>query len=67
MLAVLSVPYVANTKNITGVVSFVAAGIAVLIFQKIGKNPKYKTINEFSLPIALIIGMAAAIIQVNLV
>ena len=67
MLAVLSVPYVANTKNITGVVSFVAAGIAVLIFQKIGKNPKYKTINELSLPIALIIGMAAAIIQVNLV
>lgn len=66
MLAVLSVPYVANVKNITGIVSFLAAGIAVLIFQKLGKNPKYKIINEFSLPIALIVGMAAAIIQTNL-
>ncbi|NLY44847.1 MAG: DUF5058 family protein [Tissierella sp.] len=67
MLAVLSVPYVANTKNITGIVSFASAGIAAIIFQKIGKNPKYKVINEFSLPIALIVGMAASIIQVNLV
>ncbi len=67
MLAVLSVPYVANTKNITGIVSFASAGIAAIIFQKIGKNPKYKVINEFSLPIALIIGMAASIIQVNLI
>lgn len=66
MLAVLSVPHVANTKKISGIVSFVAAGIAVMIFQKIGKNPKFKVINEFSLPIALIVGMAAAIIQVNL-
>lgn len=67
MLAVLSVPYVANTKNITGIVAFFSAGIAVLIFQKVGKNPKFKVVNEFSLPIALIVGMAAAIAQVNLI
>lgn len=65
MLAVLSAPYVGNTKNITGIVTFLTAGISVLILQKIGKNPKLKIINEFSLPIALIIGMAAAIIQFN--
>lgn len=66
MLAVLSVPYIGNVKNITGIVTFLTAGIAVLILQRIGKNPKLKIINEFSLPIALIVGMAAAIIQVNL-
>lgn len=65
MLAVLSVPYIGNTKNLTGIVTFLTAGISVLILQKIGKNTKLKIINEFSLPIALIVGMAAAIIQVN--
>lgn len=66
MLAVLSVPYIGNIENVTGIVTFLTAGIAVLVLQRIGKNPKLKIINEFSLPIALIVGMAAAIIQVNL-
>lgn len=65
MLITLSVPYVANVKNTNAMLSFFVAGIAVLVCEKISKATNIKIINEFSLPIALIIGMAAAIIKAN--
>lgn len=66
MLSTLSVPYVANVKNVTSIISFAVAGFSVILLNKISKLTKVKVISEFSLPIALIIGMAAAIVKVNI-
>ena len=66
MLVTLSVPYVANVKNTNAILSFFVAGLAVLVCEKISKATKIKIINDFSLPIALIIGMAAVILKTSL-
>lgn len=65
MLATLSAPYVANLQNIRAVLSFLTAGIAVLLLNKIAKETKVRIISEFSLPVAMIVGMAIAIIHSN--
>ena len=62
LLATLSAPYIANTNNPTAIISFVSAALSVLGLNKISKSTNVKIISEFSLPVALIIGMVAAII-----
>lgn len=61
MLSVLSVPHAANTAKPIGIVSFISAAAAALMCSKIAKATNIRAINEFSLPISLIIGMAVAI------
>lgn len=61
MLSVLSVPHAANTAKPIGIVSFISAAAAALLCSKIAKATTIRAINEFSLPISLIIGMAVAI------
>ena len=66
MLATISMPYVGNTKNMTSIVSFLVAGCSVILLNQIAKATKVKSMSEFSLPIALIIGMAAAVVYTNI-
>ncbi|MCZ0717376.1 DUF5058 family protein [Aerococcus kribbianus] len=65
MLATLSTPYAANINNVQSIVAFVTAGITVLILDKIAEVTEKSLISDFSLPVALIVGMAAVIIQTN--
>lgn len=62
MLSLISMPYAANVANPTGIVSFVVAASAALLCNRVSAALKVRAISEFSLPISLLIGMAAAII-----
>lgn len=66
MLAVLSIPYIANTAKPTAMVTFLVSGLAVLAAEQLSKTTKISLIKDFSLPIALIVGMGAAILFSNL-
>jgi len=62
----LSVPYVANVNNIEAIVAFVSAGVAVLILNKVAEVTKWRPLSDFSLPIAMITGMASVFFYVNI-
>lgn len=66
LLITLSVPYVANVQNIEAILAFVSAGIVVVVLNKVAEVTKWRSLSDFSLPIALIAGMAAVILYVNL-
>jgi hypothetical protein len=66
MLALMSAPYITNIKNPSAIVSFISAAIAVLACGKIARAINVKAIDEFSLPISLIVGMAAAVVYTNI-
>jgi len=66
MLSLLAAPHLTNFGgNPAGIVAFIAAAIAVVICGQIAKVTKIKAIGEFSLPISLLVGMAAAIVFSN--
>lgn len=67
MLSLMSAPYLTNFKNMTAIVSFVTAAIAVLICGKVARATNIRSIDDFSLPISLIVGMAAAVVYTNLI
>jgi hypothetical protein len=66
MLALMSAPYITSFKNLTAIVSFITAAIAVLICRHIAISTKISAIDEFSLPISLIAGMSAAVIYTQI-
>ena len=66
MLSLMSSPYITNFKNVTAIVSFLSASVAVLICGKAARATKISAIDEFSLPISLIVGMAAAVVYSNI-
>lgn len=66
LLITLSVPYVANVNNIEAIVAFVSAGVAVLILNKVAEVTKWRPLSDFSLPIAMITGMASVVFYVNI-
>lgn len=66
MLSLMSAPYITNLKNVTAIVSFIAAAICVLACEQIYKATKFRAVSEFSLPISLIVGMASAVVHTNL-
>ena len=58
LFCVLSTPHITNSSNPVGIISFVAAGAAAALFNKIAaKKPKLK---EYSFSISLIVGMVVA-------
>jgi hypothetical protein len=65
MLALMSSPYITNTGNVTSIVSFMTAAVAVLACGRAAAATKIRAIDEFSLPISLIAGMAAAVVWTN--
>lgn len=67
MLAVISTPYVLNTSNFEGAVAFVAAGVTVLICNKLADVFDQKLLSDFSFTIGLLVGMGAVIIYANAV
>lgn len=66
MILTLSAPYVVNFKNHSSIVAFLAAGATTLICNKLSKILNKPIISDFSMPIALLVGMAAVIVKVNL-
>lgn len=66
MLSVLSIPHAANTSKPVGIISFIAAAASALLCGKIAKASNISAINEFSLPISLIVSMAVAITATQL-
>ena len=62
MLSVLSIPHIANVKNPVGILAFAAAAISAILCNLIAKHTKIRAIDDFSLPISLILGMAVSII-----
>jgi hypothetical protein len=64
---VLSIPHAANTTKPAGMISFVAAAIAAILCNKLATVFKVRAIGEFSLPISLLFGMAAAIVYTYLI
>lgn len=67
MLSLMSAPYITNPKNITAIVAFISAAIAVLICGQVAQKTQIRAIDEFSLPISLIVGMAMAVVYTNMV
>jgi hypothetical protein len=65
LLALMSAPYITDTKNTIAIVSFLSAAVAVVMCGKVAKASGLKAIDEFSLPISLIVGMASAIVYTN--
>lgn len=66
MLAVLSIPQVANLANVPGFVSFLVAAVVALSCNYLAKKPNLRILGDFSLPISLILGMGAAIVYSQL-
>jgi hypothetical protein len=66
MLALMSAPYITNDDNVTAIVAFLSSAAAVLICGRAAKAANVRAIDEFSLPISLIAGMAAAIVYTNI-
>jgi UDP-N-acetylglucosamine enolpyruvyl transferase len=66
MLSLMSAPYITNVKNVTAIVAFLTAAVTVLACGRVAKAVQIRAIDEFSLPISLIAGMAAAIIYTNI-
>jgi hypothetical protein len=66
MLSIMSAPYITNIQNVTAIVAFISSAIAVLICGHVAKATKIRAIDEFSLPISLIIGMTAAIVYTSI-
>lgn len=63
LLAVFCVPQFMNVGNPKGIVAFFVAAVAVLVLSLIAKATDKKIINEFSMPVGMLAGMAAAIIM----
>lgn len=67
LLVTLSVPYVANVQNIEAIIAFVSSGVVVMMLNKVAEATNLRGLSDFSLPIALIVGMATVILYVQLV
>ncbi|AMB98647.1 hypothetical protein AWM75_00950 [Aerococcus urinaehominis] len=62
LLITLATPYVANAEKPISIITFIAAGLATILCSSLAKALDKKIINDFALPISLLVGMAAAII-----
>lgn len=67
MISLMTAPYVVNTRNVTGIIAVISSGIAVLVCSKVAKVTNISAISEFSLPISMICGMAAAIFYTHVI
>jgi ABC-type uncharacterized transport system permease subunit len=61
ILSILFVPYLMNIKNPVGIITAVIAGGFALLFEFLSKKTGNKTLNQFSFPLSLILGMGSAI------
>ncbi len=61
ILSILFIPYLMNIKNPVGIITAVIAGGFALLFEFLSKKTGNKTLNQFSFPLSLILGMGSAI------
>jgi len=66
MMMLMASPYLTNFKNLTAIVSFIAAAVSAVLCNKIAKATNNRVIDDFSLPISLVFGMIIAILYTNL-
>jgi hypothetical protein len=66
MMMLMAAPYLTNLKSVTAIISFVSAALAAVLCNKIAKTANIKIIDDFSLPISLIVGMIMAILYANI-
>lgn len=62
VMAVMGIPIVFNFSNPTGIVVIFTSGVSVVLLDKLAKKTGKKVIGEFSFPVAMIIGMASAVV-----
>jgi len=66
MLSMLAVPVLLNYKQPVAIITAVIAGASVILLDWIAKKTGKKAIGEFSFPLSMVIGMAAAVLTNNL-
>ncbi len=64
MLSVLFIPELVNFKHPTGILSGLVAGGCILFLDFYSKKSGSKILGQFSFPISMVLGMAAAVIAV---
>ncbi len=62
MLAIMGIPRFLNFEAPVSIVVGVVSGLSVLLFDFLAKKTGLKILSEFSFPLAMILGMAAAVI-----
>lgn len=62
MMAIMGVPKFLNFADPVSIVVTVVAGVSVLLLDFLAKKTGAKVLSEFSFPLAMVIGMASAII-----
>ena len=67
ILGLMSSPHITNFGNIPALTAYISSAIMVLICSKLAKGTRFKAIDDFSLPIGMIFGMAMAIVTTNLI
>jgi hypothetical protein len=66
LMSYIAVPGFLNFKNPTGMVVSVASGGSVLLYDFIAKKTKIGVLSDFAFPLAMITGMAAAIVYTGI-
>ena len=66
MLAMLAVPVLLNYQQPVAIITAVIAGASVILLDWLAKKTGKKAIGEFSFPLSMVIGMAAAVLTNNL-
>ena len=66
ILGLMSSPHITNFSNIPAISAFISSAIMVFLCSIIAKNAKFKVIDDFSLPIGMLFGMAMAIVTTNM-
>lgn len=66
MLSMLAVPVLLNYKQPVAIITAVIAGASVILLDWLAKKTGKKVIGEFSFPLSMVIGMAAAVLTNSL-
>jgi hypothetical protein len=67
MLSILFVPVLLNYKQPVAIITAVVAGACVVLLDWIARKSGKKAIGEFSFPLSMVIGMAAAVLANSLI
>ncbi|WP_100066171.1 DUF5058 family protein [Miniphocaeibacter massiliensis] len=62
LMAVMAFPRVLDIENKVGIIVIIVSGVAAILLEFISKKTKIKALSEFSFPIAMLLGMASAIV-----
>ena len=66
MLSMLFVPVLLNYKQPVAIITAIIAGASVVLLDWIARKTGKKALGEFSFPLSMVIGMAAAVLANSL-